>query len=402
MREKFRVVPNGEGFSKRLAAAVRDAGKELISRKAAVNEGRHNLVELRKKRGAPTFAEYVETYYLPAMRSGTNSARATMRERGLASEAHRCSAAGTLGSFFGSDPLDQITRSRIEQFIAARAAGERNGRRCNAAGVNHDLARLRNLLNDAADREELGLALPRVPWRKLRQQGDEPRRYRAMRDDEEPRILKALTDPIERAYVELLLHTGIRPLAALRLRLGDHVDLERGQVFVDRTLDKVGSGYTVYLNSHLWAVLRGLVAWRPERQQQTGVELFCHRNGNPRRTVLEAWRVACDAAGIEWRGDRGLKLRGLRPTFKTRIVTAGGAEIDAERLLGHSVRAVKERYYDPEEQHLRSVVELTIRDRSNVVPLRARPSAPAAPALRAEKTVAFRSREGLAELGAKV
>jgi integrase len=97
--------------------------------------------------------------------------------------------------------------------------------------------------------------------------------------------------------------------------------------------------------------------------------MFCHRNGKPRKSVREAWRVACDASGVDWRGAKGLKLRSLRPTFKTRILMAGGAEVDAERLLGHSVRAVKDRYYDPDEAHLRKVVELTIRDRSNVTDL---------------------------------
>jgi integrase len=362
VREAYRFVPEGLGYGKRLAAAEREAGAELISRRAAVNERRHHLVERRKANRVPTFAQYVERCYEPAMRAGTNSARGKMKS--LATEVHRCSPAGTLGRYLGDSPLDQINRSAIEAYIARREAEGAHG-----AGINRDLARLRNLLNDAADREELALDLPRISWAKLRQ-AEHPTSYRAMLDDEEPRILAQLTDRIERAYVETLLHTGIRPEAALRLRLVDHVDLERGQILVDRDIDKLGRGYTVYLNSHLWAVLRGLVAWRPERFRQPGVELFCHRNGKRRKTVREAWRVACDAAGVDWRGARGLKLRSLRPTFKTRIVRAGGAEIDAERLLGHSVRAVNERYYDPDEGHLRQVVELTILDRSNVTPLR--------------------------------
>ncbi|HTO55345.1 MAG TPA: hypothetical protein VMR50_18315 [Myxococcota bacterium] len=104
--------------------------------------------------------------------------------------------------------------------------------------------------------------------------------------------------------------------------------------------------------------------------RQPEADLVCHRNGKPRRTVLEAWRAACDGAGVEWRGPRGLKLRSLRPTFKTRILLAGGAEIDAERLLGHSVRGMKDRYYDPDEAHLCSVAELVVRNRSNVTALR--------------------------------
>jgi integrase len=368
VRELYRLVPNGDGFGKRLAAAVRDAGKELISRKAAVNEGRHNLVEQRKSRRVMTFGAYAVEHYIPAMQSGTNSARERMRPAPLLAEIHRVTD-GPLGRYFADVPLDQINRSRIAQFIAHRLEEEHDGRTCHSAGVNRDLARLRNLLNDAADREELSLDLPRISWSKLRQRED-PTSYRAMAVDEEPKVFAQLKDRIARAYCETLLHTGIRPEAALRLRLGDHVDLERGQIWVDRELDKAGRGYLVYLNSHVWAVLRGLVAWRPEQLQQSGSEVFCRRTGKPTRTIRDVWRGACDAAGVEWRGARGLKLRSLRPTFKTRIITAGGADIDAERLLGHSVRAVKDRYYDPDEAHLRKVVELTIRDRSNVIELR--------------------------------
>jgi integrase len=374
VRELYRFVPDGEKFTKRLAAAQSDAAKEVISRKAAVYERRHDLVRQRKAHRVPSFAEYARDYYVPAMKSGTNSARERMKEASLEVEIHRCGE-GTLGRYFAEIPLDAITRSEIEKFIA-----HRQGEGAGSAGINRDLARLRNLLNDAADREELHLELPRISWSKVRQ-GEDPTSYRAMRDDEEPLILQHLPDRIECAYVETLLHTGIRPEAALRLRIGDHVDLEGGRIWVDRDLDKVSRGYVVYINSRLLPVLRALVAWRPERLQRQGSEMFCHRNGKPRKTVREAWRVACEAAGVEWQGPKGLKLRSLRPTFKTRILMAGGAEVDAERLLGHSVRAVKDRYYDPDEAHLRKVAELTIRDRSGVTELRP-----------AKKTVTYLSR----------
>ena len=289
-----------------------------------------------------------------------------MKERSLLREIHRCTD-GTL-RWFNECRLDGINRDLIEQFIVAR--GEEGA---GAAGTNRDLGRLRNLLNDAADRDSFShVAFPRIPWRKLTRT-EKPTSYRAMRDQEEPLLLAAIEDRIVRAVIETLLHTGIRPEACLRLRLGDHVDLEEGKVWVDEELDKNGHGYCTYLNSHLLGVLRGLVAGRPGRLRHPGAELFCYRNGRSRRSVRESWKRACERAGIEWSGpnDKGLKLRGLRPTFKTRIVMAGGAEIDAERLLGHSTRSIANRYYDPDQEHLRSVVELTIRHRpSNVVELR--------------------------------
>ena len=164
------------------------------------------------------------------MRTGSNSARERMKPRPLKVEIHRCTA-GTLGRYFRDVPLDQIHRTRIEQFIAHRM-GEGAG----AAGVNRDLARLRNLLNDAADRAELGLDLPRVPWVKLRQR-EEPESYRPMRDDEEQRLLPQLSDRIGRDLVEFLLHTGIRPHAAMQLRW-EHVDLERWIITIPKGINK--------------------------------------------------------------------------------------------------------------------------------------------------------------------
>ena len=51
VRERFALVEQGLGFGKRLAQAQRRAEKELISRKAAVNEGRPDrLIRLRPRR----------------------------------------------------------------------------------------------------------------------------------------------------------------------------------------------------------------------------------------------------------------------------------------------------------------------------------------------------------------
>ena len=153
------------------------------------------------------------------MRLGTNSSREKMKERPLQREIQRCTE-GTL-AWFASHRLD---KELVQKFILYRQESGANG-----PGVNRDLARLRNLLNDAADN---GLELRHVPWRKLHQQ-EKPVSYRAMLDHEEEPILEALKDRIVRTFVETLLHTGIRPEACLRLRLGDHVDLERGSICVD-------------------------------------------------------------------------------------------------------------------------------------------------------------------------
>ena len=347
-------VDDGPAFSKRLRAAVKRAEDVLIKRRAAIVDGCHEKL-IRSRATAPTFAVYVREHYAPALR------RSSMKERPRDREIERVTA-GTVGRHFGALLLDQVTRSEIERFIDARLEAG-----AGAAGVNRDLARLRHLLNDAADREELGVDLPRIAWRRLTLR-ETPTSYRPMRDDEELKLLAELRDPIVRALVEVLTHTGIRPEAGLALRWR-HVDLERWTVTVDRELDKVARGYVVYANARVQAVLRALYAFRPEVHRQPEAFVFAHRNGKPRRSIRTAWSTACDAAGVE-----GLHVRGLRATAATRLQESGATELDVKLHLGHAASSlgITGRYLDPHEEHRRKVAELTVRGRpANVIELHA-------------------------------
>ncbi len=356
VRQAVEFVENAPAFSKRLAEAKRKAAAKLIQRKADIIGGHHKRPQRRRRL---VFREYVREIYVPVLR------RSAMKERSRENEVHRVAPTGTVGSFFGGYRLDEVTRSVIETFIDKRLS-EGTG----AAGVNRDLSRLRHLLNDAADRpEDLRLDLPRIPWRRLTMK-EEPKSFRPMRDNEEPRLLAGLADPIVRAHVEFLLHTGIRPQAALQLRW-EHVDLERMVITVPREINKTAE-YRVYLNSRVQELLRALYASRPHTRRQPWVQVFVHRNGKPRRSIRTAWEGACKAAGIE-----GLHIRGLRATAATRIQERGANEFDVKLHLGHSVRSmgVTGRYIDPHEEHRRRVAELTIRHRPhNVVELYPRPA----------------------------
>ncbi len=352
VRQAVEFVENGPAFGKRLAAAKRRAKGELNVRKGQLALGRHK----RPKRGrVPAFAGYVEEFYTPLLR------RSDMKPKPREAEIRRVTT-GTIGRFFNSLRLDEITRSKVEAFVDARL---RNG--AHAAGVNRDFARLRHLLNDAIDREEFEGRLPRIAWRKLMMEED-PQSWRPMRDDEKRRLLGAFADPTVRAYVEFLLHTGIRPQAGLQLRW-EHVDLRRMVVTVSREIHRTRA-YPVYLNSRVQEILRSLYAMRPEALRQPGVTVFCHRNGKPRRSIRTAWEGACKDAKIE-----GLHVRGLRATAATRLQEGGANEFDVKLHLGHSVKSmgITGRYIDPHEEHRRRIAELTIRHRpTNIVELRPR------------------------------
>ena len=357
VRETVKFVERGKEFGKRLAEAKRKAKRDLAIEEGKSLEGR---LKRPKQRRVPTFAEYVEKTYISAMRMGTNSSREKMKTRSLQRETQRLTS-GTL-SWFGPYPLDRINRELIEKFMTRRLEDE-----VGAAGLNRDLARLRNLLNDAGDRDSLSdISWPRIPWKKLTQT-EHPESYRPMRDDEERRLLIELSDRIVRDLVEFLLHTGVRPEATFSL-LWKHVDLERMVVEIPRDLDKVSTGYLVYPNSRVQEVLRSLYAWRPERHRQPDTHVFAHRNGKKRRSIRESWRGACERAGIE-----GLQVRGLRSTAATRLQEGGATELDIKLHLGHTTKSmgVTSRYVDPHEEHRRRIAELTIRHRpSNVLEMR--------------------------------
>ncbi len=358
IRENFHFVEHGLAFNKRLAEVKREAEKELTKRRARIIEGRHR--RLRPSRRVPTFAEYVETTYAPLLR------RSAMKERPREEEVRRVQT-GTVGRYFGAYRLDKITRSAVEGFV-----DERLKHGTGAAGINRDLARLRHLLYDLADREELAVDLPRIPWRRITRR-EEPESHRPMREDEELRLLAELRDPIVRAYVEVLLHTAIRPQAALQLRWRN-VDMKRATITIARSINKTAE-YVVYANTRVVEILRALYAQRPDSLRQPDALVFVHRNGKPRRSIRTAWEKACSAARVE-----GLHVRGLRATAATRLQEGGANTLDVAAHLGHSVRSlsVTARYVDPEEGHRRRIAELTIRHRpSNVVELRGHPRATA-------------------------
>ena len=103
-----------------------------------------------------SWQRYVEETYTPTLR------RSSMKEQPREREIRRVQT-GSVGLYFGPIRLNKITRSRVEQFIDFRRE-QGTGH----LAINRDVSRLRHLLNDVADRDELRIDLPRIPWRRLK------------------------------------------------------------------------------------------------------------------------------------------------------------------------------------------------------------------------------------------
>ena len=115
-------------------------------------------------------------------------------------------------------------------------------------------------------------------------------------------------------FVEFLLNTGLRRNEALNLR-PQHVDLNRGVIYIERTKDK--ELRVVPLNSQSREILLSL-----------GNQLFSNMTSN--QVTHTFHRIAKDV------GLKGFKLHSLRHTFASILVSRGVDLYTVSKILGHS------------------------------------------------------------------
>lgn len=132
------------------------------------------------------------------------------------------------------------------------------------------------------------------------------------------------------------------------------VNLETGEVRLDPGTTKNGDGRVVFLPSDALAELR---AWRHEtleveRAKGVIVRWVCHRDGARIADHYDAWRAACDRAGVP-----GLLLHDLRRSAARDYVRSGVAEAVVMRVLGHRTRSMLDRYNIVSERDLREAAQ---------------------------------------------
>lgn len=336
VRETIELVPEGRGFAKRLRAASKRAEKALVTRQAAIVEGKYGLVRPQKRM---TLARFVETIYAD-----------DLRQRGIRTaekEIERITTA-PLGRYFGPVQLADLTEFRIRRYLKDRKDGKmkRGGKGgysgVSAGGLNRDLARLSNLWNAAKRR---GLVSGENPCRLVGRLEEPEGRVRYLTPEEESRLLAALRPDVRR-IVEVGLHTGIRLKALLGLRW-NCADLSLGQIAIPRELDKAKKGYRVALNPRV----REILAELPRHSEY----VFPAADGTPRQSIRTAFQAACRRAEIE-----DFRFHDLRHTAASRIVMAGGSLYDAGQHLGHRTPSMTARYAHLSPGHMRDVAALTM------------------------------------------
>lgn len=127
------------------------------------------------------------------------------------------------------------------------------------------------------------------------------------------------------------------------------VSLETGEVRLDPGSTKNGDGRVAFLPADALATLRG---WRNatselERAKGVIVRHVVHRAGAPVVDHYDAWKSACERAGVP-----GLLLHDLRRSAARNYVRSGVGEVVTMRVLGHRTRSMLDRYNIVSERDL--------------------------------------------------
>jgi site-specific recombinase XerD len=156
-------------------------------------------------------------------------------------------------------------------------------------------------------------------------------------------------NPLHRAVILLLAHTGLRASELCALRLSDVTLSERkGKIVVRGKGEKVRE---VPLNAEAREALREWLAARPSVPEDA---LFIGRRGP--LTPSGVWRIVTTCArraGLE-----GAHPHTLRHTFATRLLREAGADlVTVAEILGHESLNTTARYTRPSEADLEAAVE---------------------------------------------
>jgi integrase/recombinase XerC len=220
-------------------------------------------------------------------------------------------------------------------------------RRASPATINRRVSALRAFFAYLVSRGEIP-SNPAARLSGVRQARAAPK---ALSEAELRRLLREARrspNPLHRAVILLLAHTGLRASELCALRLSDVALSERkGKIVVRGKGDKVRE---VPLNAEAREALREWMAARPSVPEDA---LFIGRRGS--LTPSGVWRIVREyarRAGVE------AHPHVLRHTFATRLLREAGADlVTVAELLGHESLNTTARYTRPSEADLEAAVE---------------------------------------------
>lgn len=293
-------------------------------RRAELAQSRAGIV---RREPCPTFEDFVSNDFLPWSKKQHKAHPRTYKR-------HKTSF-HPLNRFFGSLPLDAISRSDVEKFKMERSE------EVSSATTNRDIANLRLFLNHAIGKDMVG----KNPVRGVKNLDEGPGAMRVVSHEEQRRYLEAAS-PLLRDIAVLMVEIGLRPEEVFRIRKED-AHLDKRYLFVPEGKTRCARRNVPLTEDALRALKHRMVAAKPY--------LFARRSdpGKPMTTVYKAHIEALKRARIA----PPFRLYDLRHTYGSRSAMAGVDLPTLKELMGHASISTTMRYIHPTPEHKRAAVK---------------------------------------------
>jgi integrase len=147
-----------------------------------------------------------------------------------------------------------------------------------------------------------------------------------------------------------------------------HVDFARGTIILEPLETKSGEGRTFPFDvlPELAALLKAQRAYTDAVERRNGqiVRWVFHREGRRVKSIRQAWRTACEKAGLEGKSPHDFRRSAVR-----RLERAGVARSVAKQLVGHRTDLMYSRYAITNETDLREGLAKVVADVSATNPI---------------------------------
>lgn len=235
-------------------------------------------------------------------------------------------------------PLNAITSERVEAYLEGR-----RGQEAAVATVNRELAGLKHIFSWGMKHGYLD----KNPMQHIRQEREDNVRDEIL----EPAQFEALQShsPTYLRPINLVAYqTGMRRGEILGLTW-EKVDLKAGFIRLKAGDTKTRESRIIPLSPELVALFKDL-----QKTRALHVPFVFLRDGMPMRSMKEAFRGACKAAGIT-----GFVFHDLRHTAITNMRRAGVDPLTIMQISGHKTMVCFTRYNSFRESDLRAAVEIS-------------------------------------------
>jgi integrase len=251
-------------------------------------------------------------------------------------------AVDMIGKYFEGRKLVSIRAEDFDTFLKDRInAVKKDGKRRTNCSPNREVALLRHLLNKAVYWDMLEVN-PYFKFAKERSNGEnrpvfltEPKREVVL----EPEQLEQITPhcrPYLRNIIFGILYTGLRVRDLLNLKWDD-IDWEkRTFAFIEKKKSREGEPKKV--EKPLSRDMVNLLTSIPRSEKGEGY-VFVGHEGRPILNPPKGFRRMLEKAGI-----KDLRLRDLRRTSASTLLSQGASLPAIQRHLGHTEIAMTERY----------------------------------------------------------